>query len=357
MLPLFHSYGLTLCLLTTVLLAGTLVLLPRFDLDLVFEAVDEHRPTVFPGVPPIFKAIVDSPEARRHDLGSVRACLSGAMKLPAQTQEQFERITGGRLVEGYGLTEASPVTHANPLRGPGKAGSVGVPLPGTDAKIVDRDDASRQLPPGQAGELAVRGPQVFAGYWNTEDTTGIFTADGYLLTGDVAVMDDEGFFFIVDRKKDVIIAGGFNVYPSEVEDVLSRLPGVADCAVVGVPDRYRGETVKAFVVPAPGVELTAEQVTAHCASELTAYKVPRLVEFLDAVPRTTVGKALRRVLADPEQAATAGSDTTSRTTSGTSGDGGGERAPAASSESAPGADAAAAGPAHDAPPSTEGEPA
>ena len=305
-LPLFHVYGLTMCMNLTILLAGQIVLIPRFDLEQVFAAIDEHRPTLFPGVPPIYKAIVDSPKAREHDLRSIRACVSGAMKLPLETQEQFERVTGGRLVEGYGMTETSPVTHANPLSDERRAGSIGLPLPMTDAFIVDQDDASVRVPVGQPGELAIAGPQVFRGYWNRPDQEGVFTPDGAVLTGDVAVMDADGYFTIVDRKKELIIAGGFNIYPSEVEEVLFAHPAIADCCVVGLPDKYRGETVKAYIVVKPGQTLTEDEVMAHCAESLTAYKVPKLVEFRDGLPRTIVGKVLRRVLLEEERAKAAG---------------------------------------------------
>ena len=307
-LPLFHAYGLTVAMTNTILLGGTLVLLPRFDLDLVFAAIDEHKPTLFPGVPPIYKAIADSPKAKSHDLRSIRLCVSGAMKLPTEVAEQFTRISGATLIEGYGMTETSPSTHANPTKGAGKPGTIGLPLPGTDCKIVDQDDHRKIVAPGQPGELAIKGPQVFSGYWGREDQDGVFTDDGYVLTGDVAVMDEDGYFSIVDRKKELIIAGGFNIYPSEVEEVLFTLAGVQDAVVVGVPDKYRGETVKAFIVKAPGAKLTEDDVTLHCAGALTAYKVPKLVEFRTELPRTAVGKVLRRVLVEEERAkAAAGS--------------------------------------------------
>jgi long-chain acyl-CoA synthetase len=301
-LPLFHTYGLTLCLTTSTLLAAKLVLLPRFDLDVVLRAIDEQKPTLFPGVPPIYKALVDSPKARRHDLSSIRACVSGAMRLPPETQEQFERVTGGRLVEGYGMTETSPVTHANPMQGHRKAGSIGLPVSNTRCLIVDPEKPDRVVPAGEAGELAIAGPQVFRGYWGDGDASGLFTKDGYLLTGDIAVMDSEGFFSIVDRKKEVIVAGGFNIYPSEVEAVLRTHPAVVEVCVVGIPDRYRGETTKAFVVRADGADLSAADVVDYCARELTAYKVPKQVEFRDELPRSGVGKVLRRTLRDEELA-------------------------------------------------------
>jgi long-chain acyl-CoA synthetase len=302
-LPLFHAYGLTVCMNLTVLIGGTLVLIPKFDLPAVFAAIDEFKPTLFPGVPPIYKAIVDSPEVRRHDLKSIKACISGAMKLPLETQEQFEKVSGGRLVEGYGMTETSPSTHGNPVFGKRKIGTIGMPLPGTECKVVDQDDSTKEVPVGEPGELAIRGPQVFSGYWNRdEESAGAFTADGFILTGDVARMDEEGYFEIVDRKKELIIAGGFNIYPSEVENVIFGLDGVADCVVAGVPDRYRGETVKAYVVVSPGKTLTEDDVVAHCAEHLTAYKVPKVVEFRESLPRTMVGKVLRRVLLEEEKA-------------------------------------------------------
>jgi long-chain acyl-CoA synthetase len=306
-LPLFHAYGLTVAMNNTILLGGTLVLLPKFDLDLVFEAVDAYKPTLFPGVPPIYKAIADSPKAREHDLSSIRLCISGAMKLPVEVAEQFTKISGATLIEGYGMTETSPSTHANPTKGDGRVGTIGVPLPGTSCKVVDRDDASKEVPVGEPGELAIAGPQVFRGYWNRPDQEGLFTSDGYLLTGDVAVMDEDGYFSIVDRKKELIIAGGFNIYPTEVEEVLYGLEGVQDVAVIGVPDRYRGETVKAFVVRSPGSRITEDDVVSHAQSSLTAYKVPKLVEFRDELPRNTVGKLLRRVLVEEaRQAGTTG---------------------------------------------------
>jgi long-chain acyl-CoA synthetase len=301
-LPLFHVYGLTLCLLTTMLLAGRLVLLPRFDLDVVGQAIAAERPTLFPGVPPIYQALADEMRGKKSDLTSIRACISGAMRLPVETQQQFEKLSGARLVEGYGTTEASPATHCNPLTGTRKAGSVGVPMTGTLARIVDPEDPTRVLPPGEEGELVVKGPQVFLGYWGQDAAEQVLLDDGWLLTGDIAVMDTDGFFRIVDRKKDLIIAGGFNIYPAEVEAVVQELDGVAECVVAGLPDRYRGETVKAYVVAADGVELSTEQVQAHCAEHLSAYKVPKLVEFRDELPKTAVGKARRRVLVDEDLA-------------------------------------------------------
>ena len=300
-LPLFHAFGLTVAMNNTILLGGTLVLLPRFDLDLVLAAIDEWKPTLFPGVPPIYQALTDSPRASKHNLASLRLCVSGAMRLPVDVQAAFEQASGARLVEGYGMTETSPSTHCNPTTGERRPGSIGLPLPGTRCRIVDQDDPAKQVAIGSPGELAIGGPQVFAGYWGRADQEGVFTEDGYVLTGDVAVMDAAGYFTVVGRKKDMIIAGGFNIYPSEVEDVLRGIEGVQDAVVVGVPDRYRGETTKAFVVRAPGATMSEQDVGAHCARALTAYKVPKFVEFRDELPRSAVGKVLRRVIVEQER--------------------------------------------------------
>jgi long-chain acyl-CoA synthetase len=222
------------------------------------------------------------------------------MRLPLDVQQSFERLSGALLVEGYGLTEASPSTHCNPLSDQRRPGTIGLPLPGTHCRVVDPDDPSREVPVGSPGELLVRGPQVFAGYWRSDDRP--FTGDGWLLTGDLVVMDDDGFFTVVDRKKDVIVSGGANVLPSEVEEVVSALPAVLDCVVVGLPDRYLGERVKAYVVARPGHPLTEADVVAHCAAALSPHKVPRSVELRDELPRTAVGKVRRRLLVEQEQA-------------------------------------------------------
>lgn len=306
-LPLFHAYGLTVCLTSSILLGGTLVLVPRFDLDAVLAAIETHKPTTFPGVPPIYKALADSPAVRLRDLRSLRICVSGAMRLPLDVQEQFERISGARLVEGYGMTETSPVTHANPVVGERRSGSIGLPLTGTHVRVVDQDDPTLEVPVGTPGEMAIGGPQVFAGYWGPgsargEGDEGVFTEDGYVLTGDVVVMDPGGWFTVVDRKKELIIAGGFNVYPSEVEAVLLRLAGVAEAVVIGLPDRYRGETVKAYLVLEPGATLSKDDVLVACRAELAAFKIPRDLEFRAALPRTAVGKVQRRVLLEEELA-------------------------------------------------------
>jgi long-chain acyl-CoA synthetase len=295
-LPIFHVYGLTMCLTVNMATAGTLVLLPTFDLGLLFKAIDTWRPTIFPGVPPMYDLIVRSRRTGKHDLRSIRTCVSGAMRLPPETVKRFEQVTGGRLVEGYGLTESSPVALANPLNENARAGTIGVPVPGTDVRIVSVDEPSRDVPLGVAGELCVRGPQVFQGYWGQPQETHEMMSDGWLRTGDIAVMDDDGFVTIVDRLRDVILASGFSIFPSEIEDVLGEHPAVAECAVLGVPHFYRGETVKAVVVLTDGDRTSEAELRAFCAARLVAYKVPTEFEFRTDLPRNILGKVLRRVL-------------------------------------------------------------
>jgi long-chain acyl-CoA synthetase len=247
-------------------------------------------------------AINNAVEKGGHDLSSIKACLSGAAALPLEVAERFERFSGGRLVEGYGLSESSPVAIANPIYGKRKAGTIGMPLPDTLARIADPTDPSRTMPVGEPGELALAGPQVMQGYWNRADETAEVLRDGWLLTGDMAVMDEEGYFSIVDRKKDLIIAGGYNVYPREVEEVLYEHPKVLEVCVAGVPDSYRGEIVKAFVVLRPGEQATQDEIREFAKARLAAYKVPRSVEFRDELPKTLIGKVLRRALVEEELA-------------------------------------------------------
>ena len=301
-LPFFHVYGLTVCLLLGVRIGAALVVLPRFDLDPVMAAVDRHRPTLFPGVPTMYVAINNAVAKGGHDLSSIKACLSGAAPLPLEVAERFERYSGGRLVEGYGLSECSPVALANPIYGKRKAGTIGMPLPDTVARVVDAADPDRAVPTGEPGELAIQGPQVMQGYWNRAEESAQVLRGGWLLTGDMAVMDGEGYFQIVDRKKDLIIAGGFNVYPREVEEVLSEHPKIEEVCVAGVPDSYRGEVVKAFVVLRQGEEATTEEIRSFAKERLAAYKVPRAVEFRDELPKTLIGKVLRRALVEEERA-------------------------------------------------------
>jgi long-chain acyl-CoA synthetase len=229
-------------------------------------------------------------------LSALWACISGSAPLPLEVRDRFEALSGCRIMEGYGLTEASPVTHLNPVVGPRPAGSMGLPLPGTQVRIVDQETGLRPLPPGEVGELIIKGPQVMQGYWQNPDETVTALRDGWLHTGDLARMDEQGYFYIVERKKDLIIAGGYNIYPREVEEVLYQHPQVKEAVALGVPDAYRGETVKVVIVPVKGARLSAQEIQEYCKGQLAVYKVPKIVEFRDELPKSQVGKVLRRVL-------------------------------------------------------------
>ena len=297
-IPLFHVYGLTTVMVAAVAGGDEVILHPNpREIDAILKLINKHRPTFFPGVPTMYIAILRNPKLAKYDLRSIKACVSGSAPLPNEVRHQFEKVTGGKLVEGFGLTEASPVTHANPVVGLIKEG-IGLPWPDTDSKIVEVDDASKDVPQGGIGELAIRGPQVMKGYWNKPEETANVLHDGWLLTGDIAKMDEDGYFFIVDRKKDMILCSGYNVYPREVEEVLYLHPAIQEAAAVGVPDPYRGESVKAYVVLKPGATATAEEIIAFCKRELAPYKVPRQVSFEKELPKTTIGKVLRRELKD-----------------------------------------------------------
>jgi len=294
-LPFFHVFGMTVLMNLSIATAGTLYLVPRFNIHNILKLIHEHEPTLFPGAPTMYNAIIHHPHVSRYDLSSIKACVSGAAPLPGEVQTKFEQLTGGKLIEGYGLTEASPVTHVNKLWGKRKIGSIGIPIPDTDAKVVD-PDTGEELPPGEIGELIISGPQVMLGYWNKPEETAQALRNGWLYTGDMARMDEEGFFYIVDRKKDVIIASGFNIYPREVEEVLYAHPAVQDAAVVGVPDEYRGETVKAFIVVKQGDSVTEQELDEWCRERLAKFKVPHYYEFRDQLPKSIIGKVLRRKL-------------------------------------------------------------
>ncbi|HLC20902.1 MAG TPA: long-chain fatty acid--CoA ligase [Candidatus Methylomirabilis sp.] len=300
--PFFHVYGMTVVMNLCISLGQTMVLLPQFRLKQVLKAIAKYRPTIFPGVPTMYVAINNYPKAAKYDLHSIKACLSGAAPLPVEVQTKFEALTGARLVEGYGLTEASPVTHANPLYGARKIGKIGLPLPDTDARIVDLETGQRTLPPGEIGEVVVKGPQVMSGYWNRPDETAIALKDGWLYTGDIGYMDEQGYFSIVDRKKEMIIVGGFNVYPREVEEPLYEHPKVREVVAVGLPDPYMGETVKVYIVLKEGQCAAEQEIIDFCKGRIAKYKVPTQVEFRKELPKTLVGKVLRRALRDEELA-------------------------------------------------------
>ncbi|HEX5466542.1 MAG TPA: long-chain fatty acid--CoA ligase [Candidatus Limnocylindrales bacterium] len=307
-LPYFHIYGLTVAMTYPLSIGATQVMQPRWDAKAVLKAIARTRPQLFPGAPMFYSSLLDLPETRAADLHSIEACISGAAPLPGPVQDGFEALTGGRLVEGYGLTEASPVTHANPIHGQRRLGTVGLPLPSTEGQVVDLGTGRRVLPPGEVGELRVRGPQVMLGYWERPDETALVLRDGWLYTGDCGVMDDDGYFRIVERLKDLIIVSGVNVYPREVEDVLLAHPAVAEASVVGQPDARKGEVPRAYVVLRPGVSATREELLADCRANLSTYKVPVAVEIRKELPKTFVGKVLRRVLS-AEREAQPGDDT------------------------------------------------
>ncbi len=296
-LPLSHSYGMTTTMNLPVVIGATMILIPNpRDIRDVLKSIHRYRPTIYPGVPTMYVAICNHPEASRYNLRSIRACISGGAPLPVEVQRRFEEVTGARLVEGYGLSEASPVTHANPLFGQSRIGTIGLPWPDTEARIVDLETGTRDMAPGEIGELVIRGPQIMRGYWNRPEETAQTLRDGWLHTGDIARMDEDGYFEVVDRKKDMIIAGGFNIYPRDVEEVLYEHPKVSEAVAFGVPDLHRGETVKVCVVLKPGESATSEEIIEHCRGKMAKYKVPTSVEFRRELPKTMVGKILRRIL-------------------------------------------------------------
>jgi long-chain acyl-CoA synthetase len=300
-IPFFHVYGMTAVMILSVMQGQKMVLLPKFDSEQTLKTIEKQRPTLFPGAPTIYIGLLNHPDLSKYDLSSIDSCISGSAPLPVEVQEKFEEITGGKLVEGYGLTESSPVTHSNFLWDrPRIKGSIGVPWPDTDAVILSFETGD-PLPPGEIGEIAVKGPQVMKGYWNKPEETDQVLRDGWLLTGDLGYMNEEGYFFVVDRKKDMIIAGGFNIYPREIEEVMYEHPSVQEVVVVGVPDPYRGETVKAYIVLKESATTTEEELNSFARKHLASYKVPRMYEFRSELPKTAVGKILRRALVEEEK--------------------------------------------------------
>jgi long-chain acyl-CoA synthetase len=299
-LPFSHSYGMTAAMNVPITLGAKMVILPTFITEDILKHIHKYKPSLFPGVPTMYMAINQFKGVRRFGIQSIKACISGAAPLPIEVAEAFEKLTRGRLVEGYGLTEAGPVTHSNPLHGKRKVGSIGVPLPGTEARIVDLV-TGEPLPTGQIGEMAVRGPQVMNGYWNQpEETKLALTENGWLLTGDVARMDEDGYFQIISRKKEMILAGKYQVYPRDVEEVLYEHPGVKEAAVVGLAAGEDGQRVKAYVVPRSGTKLTKDELMALCKRRLQEYAVPWEIEFREELPKSFVGKVLRRLLVEDD---------------------------------------------------------
>jgi long-chain acyl-CoA synthetase len=298
-LPFFHSYGLTTCALNGMAMGATIVLHHRFRAEPVLRLIERERPTLVPAVPAMLAAFNKALRRRPHDMTSIRAVISGGAPLSPDVANEFASRSGAVVVEGYGLSEASPVTHTGPLDGTARPGTIGLPLPDTDAMIVDPETGAGPLPPGQVGELVIRGPQVMAGYWNDEEATAAVLRGGWLYTGDLGTCDADGFFRIVDRKKDLIITSGVNVYPTDVEHVLRQFEGVEDVAVLGVPDAERGELVKAVVVPKPGKPFDRKAFRDFARLHLEVHKRPRVVEVTRGpLPRNALGKVLRRVLRD-----------------------------------------------------------
>ncbi len=301
-MPLFHVYGMVCVMHFAILGGAAMVLLPRFETEQVLKAINRYKPAFFPGVPTMYVALNNHPDVTKYDLRSIKLCNSGAAPLPVEVQQTFERLTGGKLSEGYGLSEAPTATHANPVVGLRKTGTIGIPLPDVEAKIMDAEIGEKEVPLGEVGELVIRAPQVMKGYWNRPDETEMVLRDGWLYTGDMARIDEDGFFSIVDRKKELIIASGFNVYPRDIEEVLYEHPKVKEAVCYGVPDEYRGQTVKCAIVLKEGESATEEDIIEFCKPNLARYKVPKIIEFRTELPKSLIGKVLRRVLVDEEEA-------------------------------------------------------
>jgi long-chain acyl-CoA synthetase len=296
--PFFHSYGMTVGMNLSIAGAATMVLLPQFKVKEVVRAIRRYHPTQLPGIPTMYVSIMKEMGSHTRELRSIKYCISGASALPAKVRSDWERLTGGKLVEGYGLSEASPVTHCNPLNGDIREGSIGLPVPNVDCAILD-EKTGELLPPGAIGEIAVKGPNIMQGYWNQPRETADIFLNGWMRTGDIGKMDEDGYFYVLDRSKDMIKASGFNIFPREVEEVLYHHPAVQEVAVVGVPHEYRVETVAAVIVLKPGYEpgeATRQDILAFARKELTPYKVPKIVEFRESLPKSLIGKVLKREL-------------------------------------------------------------
>jgi len=302
-LPFFHVFAMTAVMNGSLRYGALMILLPRFDLVQLLETIHKKRPTLFPGVPTLYTAINNYPQLAKYDLSSIKFCVSGGASLPLEVKRQFETLTGCTLIEGYGLSETAPVLCCNPTQGQTKAGSIGLPVPGTEVAIASLDEPRRFLPPGERGELWARGPQVMSGYWRKPEETALCMTDGWFHTGDVGTMDEDGYFFIVDRLKEVVIAGGYKIYPRNVEEAIYLNPAVAECAVVGVPDPYRGQTVKAYVVVNPNAQLDAAGLTEFLSTRLSSIEMPKIIEFRSALPKSAIGKILKRELLDELAAA------------------------------------------------------
>jgi long-chain acyl-CoA synthetase len=298
--PFFHAAGFSAIMNHSLFAGFTQILVPRPEPRTVLEMTLKYRPTFFGCVPTIYVGLLSLPQFRKADLSFITSCLSGAAPLAVETIREFEEAVGTTIVEVYGMTEASTLCHANPRGGKTKVGSVGIPIPNTDCRIVDLETGEQDMLQGEPGEVIIKGPQVMLGYFNKPEETAEALRNGWFYTGDIGYMDEDGYLFIVDRKKDMIIASGYNIYPREIDEILFEHPKIKEACAVGVPDPYRGESVKAFVVCHPGESLSAEELDAHCRGRLAAYKVPRTYEFVEELPKTTIGKILRRELRDME---------------------------------------------------------
>jgi len=295
-IPLYHVFGMNCNINLTLQCAGTMVLVPQPTPDAILEAINHHEPNVWATVPTMIQGLLDHPEIGKSKLRNMKLVLSGAAPLHVEVMNRFERLSGARIIEGYGLSETSNVVSAIPVMGKRKPGSVGTPWPDVDMRIVDLETGTKEMPPGEAGEIIAKGPQIMDGYWKNPEETAKALRDGWLYTGDIGYMDAEGYLFILDRKKDMIICSGFNVFPREIDEVLYANPKVSDACAIGIPDEKRGETVKAFIVVKSGEILTGQEITDFCKERLAPYKVPKIVEFIDQLPKTLVGKPDRKTL-------------------------------------------------------------
>lgn len=300
-MPFFHVYGLMGSLLLPTLYASPTIPIPRYTPRDLLELIKKHRPTFFVGAPAIYISLMQQKNIKQYDLTCIRLCISGSSPFPLVNMRKFQEMTKANITEGFGLTEASPVVIANPIYGYQKEGAIGIPLPNTFARIVDLETGTEDMPPNQIGELIINGPQVMQGYWNQPEETANTLRNGWLYTGDICYVDEDGYYFIVDRKKDMAIVGGYNVFPSEIDEVLYEHPKVLDAVALSVPHRSRGETLKAYIVPKPGEKLTVAELVAYCRTKLASYKVPRVFEFREELPKSMVGKVLRRALRAEEE--------------------------------------------------------
>jgi long-chain acyl-CoA synthetase len=297
-LPFFHSFGMTTAMNMGIFCGWGIVLIPNpRDTESMLKAIVKYKATYMPAVPTLYSALINFPDLKKYDLTSIKGCFSGGAPLPMETIRTFERLTGAQICEGYGLTESTPVTHINPYGGTTKPGTIGLPIPNTEAKLTNVDDYNKEITtPGEPGEICLKGPQIMRGYINRPEETAITLKDGWLLTGDIGVFDEEGYFSVVDRKKDMIISGGFNIYPRDVDELLFTHPKIREACVIGVPDARSGERIKAYVVLKEGQTATEEEIIAFCKQNLVHYKVPKFVEFVDDLPKSPVGKILRKEL-------------------------------------------------------------